>query len=169
MNRFKLEAFKKEFPFLKDILQGEPNRIFIKRADHNLLKSVPEYYYFDGSMGETKIKETVSFVLKGKILQNVVQTSYERGSNYANSQHITEEGESILEAIYRMQLEEELDPDEIQYIVWEREYLSDWQGSEYEDNYTVYIYKPPRKVTYIDIIRESEEKALLEVQIEANF
>ena len=49
----------------------------------------------------------------------------------------------MLEAIYRMQLEEELDPDEIQYIVWEREYLSDWSGSEYEDNYTVYIYKPP--------------------------
>ena len=169
MNRFKLEAFKKEFPFLQGILQGEPNRIFIKRADHNLLKSVPEYYYFDGSMGETKIKETVSFVTKGKILRNVVQTSYERGSNYANSQTISEEGESVLEAIYRMQLEEELDPNEIQYIVWEREYLSNWSGSEYEDNYTVYIYKPPKETTYVDIIKETEEKALLEVQIDASF
>lgn len=169
MNRFKLEAFKKEFPFLKDILQDKPNRIFIKRADHNLLKSVPEYYYFDGSMGETKIKETVSFVLKGKILQNVVQTSYERGSNYAHSQTISEEGESVLEAIYRMQLEGKHNPNDIKYIVWEREYLSDWSGSEYEDNYTICIYKPPRKITYADIIKETEEKALLEVQIEADF
>src|SRR5690606_33348227 len=142
-----------------------------KRADHNLLKSVPEYYYFDGSMGETKIKETVSFVLKGKILQNVVQTSYERGSNYAHSQTISEEGESVLEAIYRirMEAEEEFDPDDIQYIVWEREYLSDWSGSEYEDNYTICIYKAPKKTSFADIIKQEEEKALLEVQIEADF
>ena len=58
-------------------------------------------------MGETKIKETVSFVLKKeKVLKNVVQTSYERGvPNYAHSQTISEEGESVLEAIYRMQFE----------------------------------------------------------------
>lgn len=136
MNRFKLEAFKQEFPFLNEILEGEPTDIKIKRADENLLKATPEEYYWDGSKGYTRSKESVHFVLEdGTILKDIVEPSYESGSNYAHSQTRRHEGETILEAIYRLQRGNNLVPDAIRYIVWIKDHVSDWDGSEYEDYY----------------------------------
>ncbi|MCM8900633.1 hypothetical protein KVG29_05240 [Caldicoprobacter algeriensis] len=168
MNRFKLEAFKQEFPFLNEILEGEPTDIKIKRADENLLKATPEEYYWDGSKGYTKTKEAVYFILKdGTILQDAVKPSYESGSNYAHSQHRYDEGETVLEAIYRLQ--QQFSADDIQYIVWVRDHLSDWDGSEYEDYYYVTIYKTPKGTSYSDIIHKAEQEALQQVKAEADF
>jgi hypothetical protein len=169
MNKFKFEAYKKEFPFLQGIL-GEctalgVDSIAVKRADENLLARIPEETRWDGSLGESYSWDKVHFVLNdGTIKENAVATGGESGSNYAHSETRRWEGETVLEALSRLD-----NPDDVKYIVWESRDYSAWSGQETIDRYDVTIYKPPKGVKFSDLIRQAAEKALAGVRAEADF
>jgi len=166
MNRFKLKAFKKEFPFLHDLIGDKiPDSVRIKRADENLLRVTPQYYYHDGSMGRTEVDEIVHFVLAdGTIIVDAVLQSGHNSSNYAHSQSRNWEGETVLGAIDRQNISNKL-----QFIVVESYYLDDWEGSEYEKEHSFCIYKAPKNTTFGAEIKKARAKALAEVRAKADF
>ena len=173
MNRFKYQAYVQEFPFLQDIIGDEiPDSVRVKRADENLLKITPKYYYHNGSMGVTKMDERIHFVLAdGSIIHDAVKQSGHTSSNYAHTRTQTWEGETVLEAIdaivsicLRHGVAESL-----AYIVVEKYYLDDWEGQEYTKEYTVTVYKTPKNTTFGAEIEKARAQALAEVRAEADF
>ena len=169
MNKFKLDVLKREFPFLKEILSDkkhtEINFIRIARADEEMLKSIPEEYYWDGSAGETSNWDRISFVLKnGTVQMNCVRTKGVAGSNYAHEGTREWEGETVLEALSEIE-----NPDDIQYIVWEKKIFSDWRGQDRTRTYEVTIYKTPKNESLSDILERAKKKAMMEVMAETNF
>ena len=166
MNRFKLQAYCNEFPFLQDLIGDEiPDSVRIKRADENLLKVVPQYSYHDGSMGITKMDERVHFILNdGTIIKNAVEQKGHTSSNYAHSQERSWDGETVLEAIDRHGVAESLT-----FIAVEYYYLDDWSGGEYTREYTLTIYKTPKNTTFGAEIEKARAQALAEVRVEADF
>lgn len=166
MNRFKLEAYMKEFPFLRNIIgDAIPDSVRIKRADENLLRFVPRYSRHDGSMGQTVADEKVHFILAdGTIIEDAVRQSGDISSNYAHSQSRSWEGEAVLEAIDRHGV-----ADKLQYIVIEYYYLDDWVGDEYVEEYSFTVYKTPKDTSFGAEIEKAMACALAEVRAEADF
>jgi hypothetical protein len=166
MNRFKYQAYVQEFPFLQDIIGDEiPDSVRVKRADENLLKVVPQYYYHDGSLGVTEMDEKVHFILAdGSILHDAVKQSGHTSSNYAHSQERSWDGETVLEAVNRHGVAESL-----AFIVVEHYYLDDWSGGEYKREYNFTIYKTPKNTTFGAEIEKARAQALAEVRAEADF
>jgi len=166
MNRFKLHAYCKEFPFLQDLIEDEiPDTVRVKRADENLMKVAPQYYYHDGSLGVTEMDERIHFVLAdGSIIHDAVEQSGHTFSSYAHSQKCFWDGETVLEAIDRHGVAENL-----AFIVVEKYYLDDWSGGEYKREYTLTIYKTPKGTSFGAEIEKAQEKALAEVRAEADF
>jgi len=166
MNRFKLNAYMKEFPFLKDIIGDiNPDSVRIKRADENLLKVVPQYYCHDGSLGITEMDEKVYFVLAdGSILHDTVKQSGHTSSNYAHTRTKEWWGETVLEAIDRHGVAESL-----AFIVIEHYYLNDWEGCQYKKEHNFTIYKTPKGTSFVAEIEKARACALAEVRVEADF
>ena len=166
MNRFKLQAYCNEFPFLQDLIGDEiPDSVRIKRADENLLKVVPRYSCHDGSMGITKMDERVHFIFNdGTIIKNAVEQKGHTSSNYAHSQERSWDGETVLEAIDRHGVAETL-----QYIIIEHYYLNDWEGCHYEKEHKFTIYKTPKGTSFGAEIEKARAQALAEVRAEADF
>lgn len=166
MNRFKLQAYMKEFPFLQDLIGDEiPDSVRIKRADENLLKVIPRYYYHNGSLGVTELSEKVHFVLQdGSILHDAVNGCGHTSSNYAHTQDQYWKGEAVLEAIDRHGVAESLT-----FIAVEYYYLDDWSGQEYTKEYTFTVYKTPKNTTFGAEIEKARACALAEVRTEADF
>ena len=166
MNRFKLQAYKQEFPFLEEIIgDTNPDSVRVKRADENLLKVIPEYYCHDGSMGITEADEKVHFVLHdGSILYDAVKQSGHISSNYAHSQTREWRGETVLEAIDRHGVAESL-----AFIVVEYYYLDDWSGQEYTKECNFCVYKTPKGTSFGAEIEKARACALAEVRAEADF
>lgn len=174
MNRFRYEAFMQEFPFLHQImvfkdgqLRGPHwvDRITVHRADENFLAMIPSSGSWNGSLGESYHWTKVHVIMAdGRIIKDCVRQKEKHGSNYAHSQTEYIEGESILEALGNLE-----DPDKVQYIVIEFRDFSDWSGQERIDIYEVDIYKPPKSVTYSDLIAKARKRALEQVKAEANF
>jgi hypothetical protein len=166
MNRFKYQAYVQEFPFLHDLIGGEiPDSVRVKRADENLLKVVPEYYYRDGSLGVTERSENVHFVFTdGSILHDAVKQSGHTSSNYAHTQTREWRGETVLEAIDRHGVAESL-----AFIVVERNYLNDWEGGHYEKEHEFTIYKTSKNTTFGAEIEKARAQALAEVRAEVDF
>jgi hypothetical protein len=166
MNRFKLQAYVQEFQFLMEIVGDEiPDSVRVKRADENLLKVVPECYYHDGSMGVSKMDERVHFVLAdGSILHDAVEQGGKKTSNYAYSQEQSWEGETVLEAIDRHGV-----ADQLQYIVQDVFDLDDWEGQEYHRSWEIVIYKAPKGTSFGAEIEKARAQALAEVRAEADF
>lgn len=169
MNKFKLEAFFQEFPFIKEVI-GEKNHtkidfIRVARIDENFLNSIPGEYYWDGSAGETSNWERIAFVMKdGTVHQDCVKTKGVAGSNYAHEGTREWEGETVLEAISSLE-----NPDDVQYIVWEERILSDWQGQDSTRTYGITIYKAPKNKSLSEILERARKKAMAEVMAESNF
>jgi hypothetical protein len=166
MNRFKLQAYMKEFPFLQDLIGDEiPDSVRIKRADENLLKVVPLYHCHDGSMGITELSENVHFIFKdGTFIKNAVEQKGHTFSSYAHSQERSWDGETVLEAIDRHGVAESL-----AFIVVEKYYLDDWSGQECTKEYSFTIYKTPKNTTFGAEIEKVRAQALAEVRAEADF
>lgn len=166
MNRFKLQAYQKEFPFLQNLIGDEiPDSVRVKRADENLLKVTPRYRCHDGSLGITEVDEKVHFILKdGTIIMDAVKQSGHTSSNYAHTQTKEWEGETVLEAIDLHGVAESL-----AFIVVEYYYLDDWSGGEYKREYTLTIYKTPKNTTFGEEIEKARAQALAEVRAEADF
>lgn len=166
MNRFKLNAFKQEFPFLLDIIGDSiPDTIRVKRVDENLLKVIPRYSCHDGSMGVSEMDERVHFVLSdGTVIEDAVLQSGHVSSNYAHSQSRSWEGESVLESIDRHGV-----ADKLQFIVVEQYHLHDWEGQEHIKEHSFCIYKPPKDTSFGEEIKKARAFALAEVRAEADF
>jgi len=166
MNRFKLQAYCKEFPFLEDIIGDEiPDSIRVKRVDENLLRVTPQYYYHDGSLGVTEDEERVHFIIAdGSILYDAVNQSGHTSSNYAHTQTKEWEGETVLEAIDRHGVAESL-----AFIVIEHYYLNDWEGCQYEKEHKFTVYKTPKGTSFGAEIEKARAQALAEVRAEADF
>jgi len=166
MNRFKLQAYCKEFPFLQDIIgDSTPDSVCVKRADENLLKVVPKYHYHNGSMGVTELDERVHFILQdGSIIHEAVKQSGHTASNYAHTQTKEWEGETVLEAIDRHGV-----ADQIQYIVQDVFDLDDWEGQTYYRSWEIVIYKTPKGTSFEAVIEKARAQALAEVRAEADF
>ena len=166
MNRFKLQAYKQEFPFLGEIIGDDiPDSIRIKRADENLLKFIPTNSLHVGSLGRTEMNERIHFVLHdGEVLHDVVVRSEEYSSNYSGDTPYSTDGETVLESIDRHGVAETL-----QYIIVEYYYIDDWEGHECTEEYTFSIYKTPKNTTFGAEIQKARAQALAEVRVEADF
>ena len=166
MNRFKLQAYMQEFPFLQDLVGDEiPDSVRVKRADENLLKVIPRYSCHDGSMGITELDKKVHFILQdGTIIKNAVEQSGHTSSNYAHSQERSWDGETVLEAIDRHGVAESL-----AFIVIEHYYLNDWEGCQYEKEHKFTVYKTPKGTSFGAEIEKARAQALAEVRAEADF
>ena len=165
MNRFKLLAYKQEFPFLEGIIgDAFPDSIRIKRADENLLSFTPHYSSHVGSMGKTKSWEKVHFILQDGTIEDAVLQRKNFSSNYAGDSPYSSDGETVLEAIDRHGV-----ADKIQFIVVESYYLDDWEGSEKEEEYAITLYKTPKGTTFGAEIKKARAQALAEVRAEADF
>ena len=166
MNRFKYQTYLQEFPFLQDLIGDEiPDSVCVKRADENLLRVTPQYYYHDGSLGVTEMDERVHFVLAdGSILYDAVNQSGHTSSNYAHTRNQTWEGETVLEAIDRHGVAESL-----AFIVVEKHYLDDWSRQEYTKEHTFTVYKASKNATFVAEIAKARARALAEVRAEADF
>jgi hypothetical protein len=166
MNRFKYQAYLQEFPFLQDLIgDGIPDSVRVKRADENLMRVTPQYYYHDGNLGVTEDDEKVHFILSdGSIILDAVGQSGRSSSNYAHSQTKEWEGETVLEAINRHGVAESL-----AFIVVEKYYLDDWSGQEYTKEHAFTVYKTPKNTIFGAEIEKAMAQALAEVRAEADF
>jgi len=166
MNRFKLNAYLQEFPFLHNLIGDEiPDSVRVKRTDENLLKIIPRYSRHDGSMGKTKSMERVHFVLHDdSIIKDAVRHGEDFSSNYAGVSPYSIDGETVLESIDRHGV-----ADKLQFIVVESYYLDDWEGNERIEEYAFTIYKTPKGTTFGAEIQKARAQALAEVRAEADF
>jgi hypothetical protein len=85
-------------------------------------------------------------------------------SNYAHSQDRSWEGETVLEAIDRHGV-----ADQLQYIVQDVFDLDDWEGQEYHRSWEMVIYKTPKGTSFGAEIEKARAQALAEVRTEADF
>lgn len=139
--------------------------IRVRRADENLLTFCPSEYYWDGSLVEQERWQKVHFVLQdGTIIFDAVLKDGHSGSNYSGVEEKRWEGESILEALSKLD-----DPDSVAYIAIENYDYSWSRGDEERREYHIEIYKPPKGVKYSDLIEKAREKARAEVKTEADF
>lgn len=171
MNRFKLQAYVSEFPFLSEIneeIRDGKHRdvefIRIAKVDTNLLNKTPEYEGATGSMVDISTGEHIHFVLStGEVLRNAVKTSGQVTHNEAHSDDEWWDGESVLEAIDRQGI-----ADKLSYIVVEA-YGYDIRDHYSEGGLNFVIYKSPKGDTIARATEEEKAKALSMVQAEANF
>lgn len=165
MNRFKLLAYCKEFPFLHDLI-GDciPDSVRIKRADENLLSFTPHYSSHVGSMGKTKSWEKVHFILQDGTVEDAVLQRKNFSSNYAGDSPYSSDGETVLESIDRHGISQNL-----AFIVVEQYRLHDWEGSERIKEHAFIIYKPPKDTSFGVEIEKARAFALAEVRAEADF
>jgi len=170
MDRFKFEAFCEEFPFLRVLSPDgrKPDWIKIKRADENLLGVVPSHYFWDGHLGETHDDKRVHFILtEGEDLFSSVLPDIEVGDN-SNGCRRKEQGETILEAIDRLNISEK-----IKYVVVEGYYKNAWQGQDHTEEWSFTIYKPAADASFDASfpaeIQKAKEKTMAQVKAEANF
>ncbi|MHA1216264.1 MAG: hypothetical protein ACTSPX_02920 [Candidatus Thorarchaeota archaeon] len=168
MDRFKYQAFLEEFPFLTEIIgEGDPldcEGITVKRIDNELLKKVPRRSIATGSCVGIDDREVVSFILADStILENAVRDGGSAIHNEAHTDNEYWDGETILEAIDRHNV-----GDNLSYIVVVRE------GYNVRDHYSepswcCTVYKPGRNINLAEVIAEEKAKALEMVRAEANF
>jgi len=170
MNRFKLQGYVKEFPFLEKIndaiLNEESTKIdFIKisKVDENLLNKTPSYEGTTGSMVGIDTGEKIYFVLEDGMLYDAVTTKGYIRHNEAYEEDECWEGETILEAIDSNQI-----ADCVKYIIVEN------YGYKIENHYSegglsFTIYKVAKNETIKEIIEEIKQKELDLIKAEANF
>ena len=167
MNRFKFLALAEEFEFLNDLVNEDEleslDAVQVKRFDENLLKFVPTWDEVDGSLVAIDQGEKVHFVCGEGMLYNEVKRSHDFSSNYAHTDPYTKEGESILEAIYRLRIE-----DDLMFIVVE-EYGYNIVDHHSQDNRRFTIYKPAKNLKIGDLITSEIKKAEAKVDAEVNF
>jgi len=143
MNKKVVARLGREFPFLGEVFRydraGEVPaqygpEIKVKQVDRSLLRRIPTEFYWSGSLVSIEDRESVHFVLPGKILLDRVRRTGESGSNYAHSPYEKWEGETIISAIDRLGIT----PD---YIVLSHREYDNTEGQEMVNRYEVTIFK----------------------------
>ena len=160
MRNFRLESFKKIFSFIDNDFNGDVN---IEKFDENVLKKDFQNRYWDGSLGSDENKFQIDFVLTDdNVIKNAVQIGQYSGSNYANSSTVDYRGETIAEAIDRLDI-----GDKIKYIVIYNKGYSNWAGSDCESWNNLIIYRIPEGIIsgiILKIKKEIEEQIKKEIE-----
>ena len=139
------EVVWKEFPSLKEIVERDledsvqtswmKSYFNVRRIDKNLLTKVPTEFYWTGSMVQIEEWEKVHFVLGDKVEYFAVQPAGESGSNYAYSSHDCWSGESIVNALDRLNIKT------LPFIVVTTRSYDSVEGQEEINEYKVTVYK----------------------------
>jgi hypothetical protein len=163
MNQIKYEAYLDEFPILQKLLPADGahncEAIRIKRLTPEVLSQTPEVHTHIGSLVDIDQGDQVWLVQRERIVK--VAPSGTSDSNYAHEERHEWEGESLLEACYRDNVEPEL-------IVWRR------YGYEVVEHcstplFNVIVYKPAKDTTVRQLIEEALKTAAEAVKAEAAF
>ena len=164
MNRFKVNAFFNEFPFLNALVEGGPrevDEVKVARIDRHLLELVPKYEGSTGSLVGIDDSERI-FLLdsNGEVLAEPRQAT-DITHNEAHRDDEEEEGETVGEALLCLE-----DPNTVAYAV------SIHTGYDIRDHYSVggcsvVVYKPPKGFTLQEWIEEQKRRAkeMLDAQI----
>lgn len=175
MNKFEIEVFIREFPFLEQIdgineyISSRNITIKIRQADENILSMIPEDFFHIGALGRTisrtEIWTRVHLVYAfNQVLFDAVRSSV---SKYNGSIVEQTAGESILEAVDEYSVD--YSPDTLEYIVVEKRHFEKWKGNVETDKYNITIYKAPRDEKISDYIAAAKSKALIKVRAETDF
>ena len=168
MNRFRLQAFCQEFPFLEKLFPeiGESRslaKIKINRTDQNLVIRTPSHYSCVGSMGSITIGEAFSFVTEdGTIFENCVRQDYESESNYACDQGSKSDGEQIIAAIDRLGIKD------IKYIVEHSYDYNSLSADPIRRTWSIIIYKCSKNDILEDILSSAKREAAEAVKAEGD-
>lgn len=164
MNRFRLQAYQQEFPFLKEIIGDTiPGWIKIARVDERLLGFVPRHEIKKIGLGKIEKEDRVFFVLTNGTL--IADAAKQAGKLIINMvPHEEWEEETVLDGIYRLEVAETL-----QYIVIVTSARSEWDKILNTNDIEVAIYKPAKDITFAAEIAAVKAKVLEEIRAEANF
>ncbi len=172
MNKFKTQAFFREFPFLTKEQQtndisfvlcpnvDEVEEVFVSRIDKDFLKRVPQYSGATGSLVGIDDEESICLLDKnGDFLTSVKQG----GDCIHNEGHTDDEhwdGETVGEALLQT------NPEEVHYAVLIH------TGYEIQDHhsvggYSMTLYKPPKGFSLPEWVKEQEKRAeeLIKAQV----
>ena len=157
MKQHILNTYKKVYPFIDKDFGGD---VYIDKMNDSLLKDKFWNYYWDGAGGCEYRHYRIDFVKKdgGIIKDAVIIGSYE-GSNFAHSITYEKEGESIVEAIDRLKIE-----NEINYVVIYKNGYRSWVGQKYKEWNSVNVFKVPEGYVskYIQELKDEIEKEIKE-------
>ena len=164
ISKFRMQAFVKEFPFLKAILDGKSvESISVKRMTPELLRSVPSYSevcgnstsYFGGDESIHLIYPTdVANAGTGKELPANWFT-YNGTDNNHERWHNT--GRPVIEAMDGRE----------QFIVWVTNEYNNY--GHYQAGREVVVYKAPKDIDVMGIILDAKIAAESAVDAECNF
>lgn len=164
MNKFKFEAYLQEFPFLRELYNGNHlgvDDIRVKRADENLLARVPTNSGYASAAGKRELNQSVTFVLAdGTIIKDVVTQTYDW--SWGSGEWEKHTGESILEALSRVE-----NPDDVKFIVWVETNYENFDAVV--DEMSITVYKTPKGTTFGELIEKARTEALKQVRAEADF
>jgi hypothetical protein len=163
MNRFKINAFFKEFPFLTTLVEDANGveEVKVARIDRDFLGKVPQYRGATGSLVGIGDSERI-FLLneKGEVLAEPRQ-ALDITHNEAYEDDEKEEGETVGETLTSLE-----DPNTIAYAV------CIYVGYRIRNHhsvggYSVVVYKPPKGFTLKEWVedQESRAKAMLDAQL----
>jgi len=165
MDRFRYNAFLREFPFLTDLIGDldplDCESIAIKRVDEEVLHKTPFRGITVGSCVDVRDVENV-FIITSDGAHKVQAEEYGY-SNYAHEGPWHYNGESILEAIDRLGVEDSVTHVAVihsGYNVRDHCSTADWCCT---------VYKPARNLDLPALIERETERVRAQVQAEANF
>ncbi|NQT22791.1 MAG: hypothetical protein HQ579_05045 [Candidatus Omnitrophica bacterium] len=177
MNRYKVQAFFKEFPFLAPVLElveegGDhgPQTVLspeyveevkVSRIDRGFLEVIPKRDGATGSLVGIRNHESILlFDEKGEVIKEVMQ-AIDIIHNEAYREDEKEEGETVGEALAEIE-----DPNTVAYAVCIH------TGYRIRDHhsvggYSITLYKPPKGFTLKEWVEEQERRAkeMLDAQL----
>lgn len=134
MKRFELESYKKVFNFIPEHYKGD---IFVEKFNETVLSQSFQDFEWNGSNGNSYDYYSADFVLENEqVLENAVKVGKKSGSNYAHSETIDIDGETIAETIDRLDVANKL-----KYIAIYNNGYSNWD--EKKEWHRLTIYKLP--------------------------
>jgi len=169
VNRFKFRAFLQEFPFLKEIIGEDYDRlasyysdgfnIVVRRLTKDYLLSVLRDDYYSSSLGTRAIWHRLYAVLP----EQVIPLHYRGKGRHQTQPHPESwtEGETVLEAVSRVET-----PDAIRYLVDVFTYDDDFDAYRRRE---VVVYKHEKGVSFSQRIEEAQADAHREVRAESSF
>lgn len=167
VSSIRLNKLQQEFPALSEVIKeqdiSDSLEIVVKRLDEKVLSSKPHHREWDGSMVGIN-ERTVFFIVTPSQIFSDLLPDYESGSNYAHSETVRRDGETLLEGIYRFSI----NPDEIQYVI------EFFKGYGIYNHYSspewgVRIYKLPKDQTMRELLDAEVRRQESMVDAEVNF
>ncbi|MCH7828434.1 hypothetical protein IH982_01015 [Patescibacteria group bacterium] len=163
-NRFKVQAFFAEFPFLERLFQerlvvamgydnAEVEEVYVKRVDTNFLDKIPLYEGATGSLVGIEDAESIFLLNSQGDFLDVVHSAKSIVHNEAYLDNEEEEGESVGETLTHFR-----DPDVVAYAVCIH------VGFKVRDHrsvggYSVTLYKPPKGFSLRGWVEEQQRRA----------